>query len=132
MTMLFIYRCVITPNAMEFSRLVDVVQADISQNILHDCTDGVKRSFYELLLQDLSSPDVAVNTRAVSIALGGVTVLRKAEHDVISSGSDVFILKESGSARRCGGQGDILAGCVSVALHWQNKVSIFSYVQRIG
>ena len=120
----FCYRCVITPNSAEFTRLVDAVKADIIKQYLHDSIDSSKRNYYELLLKELSSADEIVNTRALSLALGGVTVLRKAEHDMITAGADVFILREIGSPRRCGGQGDILAGCVAVALHWQQKVGL--------
>lgn len=40
--------------------------------------------------------------------------------------SDVFILhssQQSNSPRRCGGQGDILAGCVGVSIHWTTSVN---------
>ena len=41
-----------------------------------------------------------------------------------NSVSNVFILHtyESGSPRRCGGQGDILAGCVGSAVHWTTSL----------
>lgn len=43
-------------------------------------------------------------------------------YDMISCGEDVLILDEVGSPRRCGGQGDVLAGSLGVAMYWAIKV----------
>ena len=47
-----------------------------------------------------------------------MTILRKGEVDLVSSGRDVYALLFEGSPRRCGGQGDILAGITGVNIHW--------------
>ena len=47
-----------------------------------------------------------------------MTILRKGEVDLVSSGRDVYALLFEGSPRRCGGQGDILAGITAVNIHW--------------
>ncbi len=73
------------------------------------------------LLQELASDNIYVRTRALSIALGRVTILRKGAQDILTSGDAVFVLEDPGSPRRCGGQGDLLAGCLGVALHWSQK-----------
>lgn len=67
----------------------------------------------------------------LSRQLGGVTVLRKGRHDIISDGTEVLVSLESGSPRRSGGQGDILAGVVAVARAWlqSDKVRVLC-VQR--
>ena len=44
--------------------------------------------------------------------------MRKGEEDILSDGELVMSINEEGSFRRCGGQGDILAGCLGVLLHW--------------
>ena len=44
--------------------------------------------------------------------------MRKGEVDLVSSGRDVYALLFEGSPRRCGGQGDILAGVTGVNIHW--------------
>jgi NAD(P)H-hydrate repair Nnr-like enzyme with NAD(P)H-hydrate dehydratase domain len=36
--------------------------------------------------------------------------------------SYVGVSTEEGCPRRCGGQGDILAGCIGVAMHWALQV----------
>jgi ATP-dependent NAD(P)H-hydrate dehydratase len=53
-------------------------------------------------------------------------VLRKGRHDIISDGTEVLVSLESGSPRRSGGQGDILAGVVAVARAWlrSDKVGV--------
>ena len=58
----------------------------------------------------------------MSKLLGGSTILLKQQYDVVASrNSDVVVVvKEEGSARRCGGQGDVLAGSLGVAIHWAN------------
>ena len=48
----------------------------------------------------------------------GVTIMRKGEVDLVCSGRDVYALLFEGSPRRCGGQGDILAGITGVNIHW--------------
>lgn len=68
------------------------------------------------------SEDKYVKTRALSLALGGVTVLRKGASDIISSGEHVYELHEQGSLRRCGGQGDILAGSLATAFYWADRM----------
>lgn len=41
---------------------------------------------------------------------------------MVSCGEDVLIIDEVGSPRRCGGQGDILAGSLGAAMYWAIKV----------
>lgn len=50
--------------------------------------------------------------------LGHVTVLQKGPEDVISNGHIEVVCSSTGSPRRCGGQGDILSGCVATFLSW--------------
>lgn len=66
----------------------------------------------------------ATRVHALSRVLGGVTVFRKGASDLISSGNDVFAISEQGSNRRCGGQGDILSGCLGVSLNWALQVKV--------
>jgi len=90
-------RAVITPNAIEFARLVRVVlHRDVSPSI---CPD-------HKTVEELAS------------ALGHLTVLHKGAHDVISNGHSTEDCHASGCPRRCGGQGDILAGCLATFLNW--------------
>ncbi|KAG6815882.1 hypothetical protein H0H87_010454 [Tephrocybe sp. NHM501043] len=109
-------RAVVTPNIVEFKRLSEQVGIDPS-------SPSEKRA------------------GLVSHALGGVTVLEKGAKDIISidTTGDAEDLKESklegsdeemektqetievdveGGLKRCGGQGDILSGCVGTFLAW--------------
>lgn len=109
-------RAVVTPNVVEFKRLSEQVGVD---------------------------PNVPSDKRAamVSKQLGGVTVLQKGAKDLIAidtSGDNAYVdmnkmsgadsnrenTKETvevdveGGLKRCGGQGDVLSGCVGTFLAW--------------
>jgi len=57
---------------------------------------------------------------SVCSKLGGVVVLRKGQIDCISDGSTTISCDITGSPRRCGGQGDVLAGSLGTMLAWGN------------
>jgi ATP-dependent NAD(P)H-hydrate dehydratase len=109
-------RAVLTPNVVEFRRLSEQVGID---------------------------PKIPYDQRAalVSKTLGGVTVLQKGAKDIITSDTtgDEADLSESrmegavveiekfqetvevdieGGLKRCGGQGDVLSGCVGTFMAW--------------
>jgi ATP-dependent NAD(P)H-hydrate dehydratase len=90
-------RAVLTPNAMEFSRLVKAV--------LHREA------------APSSTPDPGL-VAELAAALGHVTVLHKGLRDIISDGRETLECGTAGSPRRCGGQGDLLAGALATFLHW--------------
>lgn len=120
-------RAVLTPNVVEFKRLSEQVGLD-------------------------SKIPVGKRADFVSQALGGVTVLQKGAQDVIavnaSGASDLKAsepeeadgAKESvqesievdtpGGLKRCGGQGDVLSGCVGTFLAWGKcyEAGAFGYV----
>jgi len=90
-------KAVITPNPQEFSRL--------AQAVLHR----------EIV------PSLCPDPKAVSDlakALGHLTVVHKGAHDVISDGHITEDCHSGGSPRRCGGQGDLLAGILATFLNW--------------
>jgi len=90
-------KAVVTPNAMEFSRLVKTILCkDVPPNVLPD----------PKLVAELST------------ALGHVTVVHKGAHDIISNGLYTETCDAVGSPRRCGGQGDLLAGTLAAFLIW--------------
>lgn len=110
-------RCILTPNKVEVVRLTESV---IGGLLLIDLTDEAHRQQRDDLIAELQSTDLFVQTRALSLAMGGVTIMLKGAADIISNGDMVFEVKMKGSPRRCGGQGDILAGCVGTAFHWSS------------
>ncbi|XP_041438331.1 ATP-dependent (S)-NAD(P)H-hydrate dehydratase isoform X2 [Xenopus laevis] len=88
-------RAVLTPNFMEFSRL------------------------YEALLSEpVETSDQHGSVLRLSQAMGNITIIQKGERDLISDGDKVLVCSHEGSSRRCGGQGDLLAGSLGVLLHW--------------
>ena len=128
-----------TPNKVEFERLVEACTTELSATtattttVTPDTNSTNKTSIsVELqgqLLSELRSSDIRIQVRAVSIVLGGVTIMKKGEEDILSNGDVVYTLQSGGSPRRCGGQGDILAGCLAVAAYWSSQV-IYLYTNR--
>ncbi|KAG0654578.1 hypothetical protein C6P46_001599 [Rhodotorula mucilaginosa] len=86
-------RAVLTPNVVEFGRLVE------SCNL------------------DPSLPDTELAS-ALSRALGGPTIVQKGRDDRITNGHETLVSSVTGSSRRCGGQGDVLSGAVGTFLAW--------------
>eukprot|EP01133_Synstelium_polycarpum_P007702 gene7702-9019_t len=96
---------ILTPNVMEYKGLSDSVKLmskDTSNSIL--------------------SPD------QMSLLLGNVTIVQKGREDIITNGAVSATCDVDGIPRRCGGQGDILAGAIGTMyawalLHMKNKES---------
>ncbi|XP_069826866.1 ATP-dependent (S)-NAD(P)H-hydrate dehydratase isoform X3 [Dendropsophus ebraccatus] len=88
-------RAVLTPNFMEFSRLYEAV-----------------------LTEPVDSSDQHGSVLRLSQAMGNITIVQKGEWDLISDGDKVLVCNHEGSSRRCGGQGDLLAGSLGVLVHW--------------
>lgn len=88
-------RAVLTPNFMEFSRLYEAV-----------------------LTEPVDSSDQHGSVLRLSQAMGNITIVQKGEWDLISDGDKVLVCNHEGSSRRCGGQGDLLAGSLGVLAHW--------------
>ncbi|XP_070526941.1 ATP-dependent (S)-NAD(P)H-hydrate dehydratase [Cardiocondyla obscurior] len=95
---------ILTPNAMEFSRLIKAVL-------------------------DKSVPPASVvknsDVKHVAEALGkNVIILHKGAKDVIVDGhknTETVSCNMAGSGRRCGGQGDLLSGSLAVFWWWANS-----------
>ncbi|HEY6436998.1 MAG TPA: NAD(P)H-hydrate dehydratase, partial [Ignavibacteriaceae bacterium] len=93
---------ILTPNVFEFDRL------------------------YAAVYQ--SEPNKSEDPKAFSLqlsqTLGNITIVRKGNDDIITDGHSVITCNEMGSPRRCGGQGDLLAGAISTFAYWsQNAFS---------
>lgn len=94
-------RAVLTPNAVEFSRLVESV---LKRGDAHPT----------------AHPDPAL-VAEVANALGGVTIVHKGSIDVISNGKFTEYVSDDGCPRRCGGQGDLLSGSLAPFLFWAHQ-----------
>jgi len=81
---------ILTPNVNEYTRLCQALKVDESEEGLPN----------------------------LCRSLGGVSILRKGSVDMICDGGKVISCKVEGSPRRCGGQGDVLAGSVGAMLAW--------------
>ncbi|KAJ5974278.1 YjeF C-terminal domain carbohydrate kinase-like protein [Penicillium waksmanii] len=96
--------CILTPNVVEFGRLAKALgikvasQADISKNENSDNSNQETDACEEL-----------------SKALGGVTIIQKGPHDVISNGVTSIISNLEGAADR----GDTLTGSLGTMLAWR-------------
>jgi ATP-dependent NAD(P)H-hydrate dehydratase len=92
-------KAILTPNAAEFDRLYAAVYR--------------------------SEPDKSEDPNAallqLSQTLGNITIVRKGYEDIISDGHSVVTCNETGSPRRCGGQGDLLSGSMGIFAHWSQK-----------
>lgn len=87
-------KAVITPNRGEFDRLCAAL--DITQE-----SDQVLNAVLEM-----------------SKKLEGVVVLLKGPSDLISDGTISLRYSAPGNPRRCGGQGDLLSGCLATFIGW--------------
>lgn len=90
-------KVILTPNSVEFSRLCEAV----------------------LGTEYKPAPSApADKVRELANAFGNVTILHKGATDVATNGRLVVCCGGGGSPRRCGGQGDLLAGVLGVFFHW--------------
>lgn len=115
-------KAIITPNAVEFERLYkaafndDAPKANFDRVGSTQQNDSGKATIGEITLNIKEEP--ALTVAKVANWLGGVTVMRKGFIDVISDGKIAIGSGGFGSPRRCGGQGDVLAGSCGVFIGW--------------
>lgn len=62
----------------------------------------------------------------VSKMLNGAIIVRKGPIDSVCNASECLSVSEPGSLKRCGGQGDILAGTISVFASWNGGPQLAS------
>ncbi|KAH7730548.1 YjeF [Aphelenchoides avenae] len=120
-------------NVLEYVRrtpkLCLIIDAD-GLFLLLDCIDSVKgcknvlltpnhREFQRLYKSVFPERegDEADDVKALASKLG-VNIIRKGEDDVITDGDTVRLGQQQGNPRRCGGQGDLLDGCVALFCYW--------------
>jgi len=110
---------VLTPNVVEFGRLFkamfdeDPPKYDFEAAVRGKASQA--RESGEIgLWADVGDSAVA----RLASALGHVTIVQKGEFDLISDGHKLVVSITQGSTRRCGGQGDVLAGTTGLFAHW--------------
>eukprot|EP01130_Rhizamoeba_saxonica_P004399 TRINITY_DN1801_c0_g1_i1.p1 TRINITY_DN1801_c0_g1~~TRINITY_DN1801_c0_g1_i1.p1 ORF type:complete len:213 (+),score=46.37 TRINITY_DN1801_c0_g1_i1:516-1154(+) len=90
-------KAILTPNYYEYRRLCRaVLDLDIGSN---------EETPHE-------------NVKNLAASLGNVTIVRKGPTDIISNGESTIVCDTQGGKRRCGGQGDILAGTLGTYVGW--------------
>lgn len=110
------HNAVLTPNRIEMQRMLNSLYAPKTFN-LRDLNDDEMKKIVHQCSTDLD-----------------VTILAKGVIDIISSGingKDMVTDSSLGSNRRCGGQGDILAGLTGVYLHWIHQANERSALDKI-
>ncbi|KAL4783986.1 Ribokinase-like protein [Aspergillus varians] len=101
--------CILTPNVNEFSRLAKALGIDApSLAQIPADESGEDRTSRE-----------AEACEKLSNALGGVTIVQKGPHDVISNGVTSIVSDIQGGLKRSGGQGDTLTGSLGTLLGWR-------------
>ena len=66
----------------------------------------------------------------MSLALNGTLIFKKGLVDVISDGAEVAFVATPGSMKRCGGQGDVLAGVLATFSNYQYGEADKSLIRR--
>ncbi|KAL2872433.1 ATP-dependent (S)-NAD(P)H-hydrate dehydratase [Aspergillus lucknowensis] len=101
--------CILTPNVNEFSRLAKALGIDVPSlaQISSQPNGGDKESREAEACEKLSN------------VLGGVTIIQKGPHDVISNGITSIISDIPGGLKRSGGQGDTLTGSLGTLMAWR-------------
>lgn len=86
--------CILTPNVVEFGRLAQSKNLDMSGDQTELCSNLAK-------------------------AFGGVTIIQKGAKDYISNGEHTLVSDLEGGLKRSGGQGDTLTGSLATFLAWR-------------
>lgn len=124
-------KAVLTPNANEFRRLCSSLAPQLPAEsrpppeVLADGRTGSEDEDWKAKAAELerhleASPDDVRKAQVAEVAsaLGGVTVLLKGEVDIVSDGRTTLEVGFRGCPRRCGGQGDVLAGATATFVSW--------------
>ncbi|BCS18211.1 ATP-dependent (S)-NAD(P)H-hydrate dehydratase [Aspergillus puulaauensis] len=101
--------CILTPNVNEFSRLAKALGIDVPSLAQISGDEGE---------EDKTSRE-AEACEKLSKALGGVTIVQKGPHDVISNGVTSIVSDIRGGLKRSGGQGDTLTGSLGTLMGWR-------------
>ncbi|EGV64265.1 ADP-dependent NAD(P)H-hydrate dehydratase [Yamadazyma tenuis] len=91
-------KAILTPNLIEFERIASHF--------------GIESILKETRLDPILNAVSQLSTKL------GVTVMRKSNAEIIVDGENHLINDLSGSARRIGGQGDTLTGCLATFVNW--------------
>lgn len=91
-------KVILTPNVVEFSRLYKTLVGSVPGDV-----------------------HTSSSVSTVAKCLGNVTIVLKGPTDIIGDGVQTLVCKTEGSARRCGGQGDLLSGSLGTFSYWSHR-----------
>lgn len=118
----------LTPNSIEFKRIWEsVMTSELSFGIDIPITTEcclVDQSFF-------SGSNYVSEVVALAKKLN-VCIVRKGAVDIISDGQHVAVVDLKGSPRRCGGQGDVLAGITGVFSAWASNLGTSPVIAAAG
>ena len=102
-------KTLLTPNRIELQRLLNKLYAP-----------------EKFELRNMQTEDISELVKKCSSELG-VSILAKGKNDIICDHKFELLTDDhSGSARRCGGQGDLIAGLAGVFIHWIQQANTAS------
>eukprot|EP00195_Chlamydomonas_chlamydogama_P005937 CAMPEP_0202906992 /NCGR_PEP_ID=MMETSP1392-20130828/40940_1 /ASSEMBLY_ACC=CAM_ASM_000868 /TAXON_ID=225041 /ORGANISM="Chlamydomonas chlamydogama, Strain SAG 11-48b" /LENGTH=324 /DNA_ID=CAMNT_0049595709 /DNA_START=146 /DNA_END=1120 /DNA_ORIENTATION=+ len=93
-------KCVLTPNIAELGRLAQAVGVKLE--------GGIGNQWQQ-------------HAQEVAAAYGGPLLISKGPTDIITDGQCSITCSVTAALKRCGGQGDVLAGVVATLMSWSNK-----------
>lgn len=105
--------CILTPNVVEFGRLCKALGVKPVPD-----AQGTENNGSTLNESTVRAREAEACER-LSNALGGVLIIQKGKHDVISNGATSVISDIEGGRKRSGGQGDTLTGSLGTFLAWR-------------
>lgn len=116
---------ILTPNGIEMTRLLQryvdphvkpELVADIAKEMLKGCEGETMLVFSKAEALE-SSPNIKLFFDLLE-GLPNVTLVVKGLVDIIISKEQVGVVAYTGGLKRCGGQGDILTGLISLYAQW--------------
>eukprot|EP01083_Nonionella_stella_P093469 261971_1 len=132
-------RAILTPNAMEFHRIWKVVMKEEPPDLDMKLNIEDVPTAYPLMTSESATqqePDIFKvsedhhkdirDTANLAKRLGFVTIVRKGRIDIITDGNYAVCCVAKGMPRRCGGQGDVLAGLTGLFSAWGCSTSLRS------
>lgn len=110
----------LTPNKVEFKRMWGLLKGEekqVSDDVRKGEIEKIMKSKASVLEVSVENPIVKDQVE-IANKLNNVNLLEKGEVDVVTNGKQAYIVKESGCYKRCGGQGDVLAGLSGLYGYW--------------
>lgn len=110
-------QAVLTPNVVEFGRLEKALGGEAGEGAENSSSGGRAAGGAAEGTAEYSS-----SASHLAHLLGGVTIVRKGPHDVITCGygaGSTLVSDLPGGRKRSGGQGDTLTGAIATFLAWR-------------